>query len=37
MLLANKVALICGAGGSVGGAVSRAFAAEGAKVFFGRS
>jgi len=33
MLLANKVALIYGAGGPIGGAVARAFAREGAKVF----
>jgi NAD(P)-dependent dehydrogenase (short-subunit alcohol dehydrogenase family) len=33
MMLENKVALIYGAGGAVGGAVARAFAREGAKVF----
>lgn len=33
MLLANKVAVVYGAGGAVGGAVSRVFAREGAKVF----
>jgi NAD(P)-dependent dehydrogenase (short-subunit alcohol dehydrogenase family) len=33
MTLNNKVAVIYGAGGSIGGAVSRAFAAEGATVF----
>jgi NAD(P)-dependent dehydrogenase (short-subunit alcohol dehydrogenase family) len=33
MILENKVALIYGAGGGVGGAVARAFAREGAKVF----
>ena len=33
MLLENKNAVICGAGGSFGGAVARAFAREGAKVF----
>ena len=33
MLLENKVAVIYGAGGSIGGAVARAFAWEGAKVF----
>jgi 3-oxoacyl-[acyl-carrier protein] reductase len=33
MLLENKNAVIYGAGGSVGGAVARAFAAEGARVF----
>lgn len=32
MLLANKTAVIYGAGGSIGGAVARAFAREGAKV-----
>jgi 3-oxoacyl-[acyl-carrier protein] reductase len=32
MLLENKVAVIYGAGGSIGGAVARAFAREGAKV-----
>src|SRR5262249_31943975 len=38
MMLENKVALIYGAGGDVGGAVARAFAREGAKVFLsGRS
>ena len=33
MLLENKVAVIYGAGGSIGGAVARAFAREGAEVF----
>lgn len=33
MLLKNKIAVIYGGGGSVGGAVARAFASEGAKVF----
>src|SRR5918996_1210982 len=33
MLLGNKNAVIYGAGGSVGGAVARAFAREGARVF----
>jgi NAD(P)-dependent dehydrogenase (short-subunit alcohol dehydrogenase family) len=33
MILENKVAVIYGAGGGVGGAVARAFAREGAKVF----
>lgn len=33
MMLGNKVAVIYGAGGAIGGAVARAFAAEGAKVF----
>ncbi|MCA6095963.1 SDR family oxidoreductase [Streptomyces sp. SCA3-4] len=33
MLLDNKVALVYGAGGRIGGAVARAFAAEGAAVF----
>ena len=33
MLLEDKVAVIYGAGGSIGGAVARAFAREGAKVF----
>lgn len=33
MLLENKVAIVYGAGGHVGGAVSRVFAREGAKVF----
>ncbi|PTL76500.1 SDR family NAD(P)-dependent oxidoreductase [Vitiosangium sp. GDMCC 1.1324] len=33
MLLENKVAIIYGAGGSIGGAVARAFAREGARVF----
>ena len=38
MLLKNKNAIIYGAGGSIGGAVARAFALEGAKVFVtGRS
>src|SRR5262245_48380646 len=33
MILKDKVAVIYGAGGAVGGAVARAFAAEGAKLF----
>jgi hypothetical protein len=33
MLLNNKVAVIYGAGGAIGGAVARAFAAEGANIF----
>ena len=33
MLLENKVAVIYGAGGSIGGAIARAFAREGAQVF----
>src|ERR1700678_3484875 len=33
MTLKNKVAVIYGAGGAIGGAVARAFAGEGAKVF----
>src|SRR5262249_59033932 len=33
MILKNKVAVIYGAGGAIGGAVARAFAAEGAKLF----
>jgi NAD(P)-dependent dehydrogenase (short-subunit alcohol dehydrogenase family) len=33
MLLSDKVAVIYGAGGAIGGAVARAFAAEGAQVF----
>jgi NAD(P)-dependent dehydrogenase (short-subunit alcohol dehydrogenase family) len=33
MLLENKNAVIYGAGGSIGGAVAKAFAAEGARVF----
>ncbi len=33
MLLKNKNAVIYGAGGDIGGAVARAFAREGAKVF----
>ena len=38
MLLEGKVAVIYGAGGKVGGAVARAFAREGARVFLaGRS
>jgi NADP-dependent 3-hydroxy acid dehydrogenase YdfG len=38
MMLEDKVAVIYGAGGAIGGAVSRAFAAEGAKVYLtGRS
>jgi NAD(P)-dependent dehydrogenase (short-subunit alcohol dehydrogenase family) len=33
MVLKNKVAVIYGAGGAIGGAVARAFASEGAKLF----
>jgi NAD(P)-dependent dehydrogenase (short-subunit alcohol dehydrogenase family) len=33
MILENKIAVIYGAGGGIGGAVARAFAREGAKVF----
>jgi len=33
MLLMNKVAVIYGAGGAIGGAVARAFAGEGARLF----
>lgn len=33
MLLENKNAVIYGAGGAIGGAVARAFAREGARVF----
>src|SRR5215475_5429558 len=33
MMLKDKVAVIYGAGGDIGGAVARAFAREGAKVF----
>ena len=33
MMLENKVAVVYGAGGSIGGAVARAFAVEGAQVF----
>ena len=33
MLLENKKAVIYGAGGAIGGAIARAFAREGAKVF----
>lgn len=33
MLLTDKVAVVYGAGGAIGGAVARAFAAEGARVF----
>jgi 3-oxoacyl-[acyl-carrier protein] reductase len=33
VLLENKTAVIYGAGGSMGGAVARAFAREGATVF----
>ena len=33
MLLENKVAVIYGAGGTIGGAVARAFAREGARLF----
>jgi NADP-dependent 3-hydroxy acid dehydrogenase YdfG len=35
MLLQHKNAVIYGAGGAIGGAVARAFAREGAKVFLG--
>ena len=35
MLLENKNAVIYGASGSIGGAVARAFAREGARVFLG--
>src|SRR5258708_31959275 len=38
MILKDKVAVIYGAGGAIGGGVARAFASEGAKVFLtGRS
>src|SRR5690242_2018049 len=33
MLLKNKIAVIYGAGGAIGGAVARAFASEGASLF----
>src|SRR5262245_26598119 len=33
MMLKDKVAVVYGAGGEIGGAVSRAFAREGARVF----
>src|SRR5262245_14081112 len=33
MMLENKVAVIYGAGGGIGGAVARAFAREGARLF----
>ena len=33
MMLKDKIAVIHGAGGDVGGAVARAFAREGAKLF----
>jgi NAD(P)-dependent dehydrogenase (short-subunit alcohol dehydrogenase family) len=33
MMLKDKVAVIYGAGGGIGGAVARAFASEGAKLF----
>jgi NAD(P)-dependent dehydrogenase (short-subunit alcohol dehydrogenase family) len=33
MLLENKIAVVYGAGGSIGGAVARAFAEEGARVY----
>src|SRR2546421_7661396 len=33
MMLKNKVAVIYGAGGGIGGAVARAFASQGAKLF----
>jgi NAD(P)-dependent dehydrogenase (short-subunit alcohol dehydrogenase family) len=38
MMLKDKVAVIYGAGGAIGGAVARAFASEGARLFLtGRS
>jgi NAD(P)-dependent dehydrogenase (short-subunit alcohol dehydrogenase family) len=36
MLLENKVAVIYGAGGAIGGAVARAFAYHGARVYLAR-
>src|ERR671934_279390 len=36
MMLKDKVAVIYGAGGAIGGAVARAFAREGARVFLTR-
>ena len=33
MMLKDKVAVIYGAGGAIGGAVARAFASEGARLF----
>ena len=33
MMLKDKVAVIYGAGGGIGGAVARAFASEGAKLY----
>ena len=33
MMLKNKIAVVYGAGGGIGGAVARAFAREGARVF----
>jgi NAD(P)-dependent dehydrogenase (short-subunit alcohol dehydrogenase family) len=33
MLLENKIAIVYGGGGAIGGAVARAFAREGANVF----
>jgi 3-oxoacyl-[acyl-carrier protein] reductase len=33
MLLQGKNAIICGGGGAIGGAVARAFAREGARLF----
>ena len=33
MMLTDKVAVVYGAGGAIGGAVARAFASEGAKLF----
>ncbi|HEX2622452.1 MAG TPA: SDR family NAD(P)-dependent oxidoreductase, partial [Phototrophicaceae bacterium] len=33
MMLENKVAVIYGGGGAIGGAIARAFAREGARVF----
>ncbi len=35
MLLKGKIAVVHGAGGAIGGAVARAFAREGAKLFLG--
>jgi len=37
MMLSDKVALIYGAGGAIGSAVSKAFAREGARVFLSGS
>ena len=33
MLLKDKIAVVYGAGGHIGGAVARAFAADGARLF----